>query len=139
MKKIIIILSAAVVLGLAGILALASDDKDLIDHSQHKGRKIHETHEQGYQLAYHLLDLPNNSFQHLMVYITDKDGAAVVSAKVGFLIKGPDGSEQKVMAMAMTESFGGNVNFQTKGTYKIITKAIIEEDKFLYNFLYEVK
>jgi hypothetical protein len=139
MKKIIIMILAIAFLGSTIVPGFASDEKKIVDHSFHTGKKIHKTDEQGYQLAYHLLDLPNNSFQHLMIYIADKNGTAIVSGKVGFFIKGPDGSEQKVMAMAMKESFGGNVNLQVKGTYSIKTKVVLKENKFLNKFLYEVK
>ena len=139
MRKLIIITLAAAMFGLTGIASFSSDEKKILDHSLHAGQKIHEAYVQGYQLAYHLLDLPNNSFQHLMVYIADKKGNPVMSGKVGFLIKGPDGSEQKVMAMAMKKSFGGNVNFQIKGTYKIITKMVLEDNRLFDKFSYEVK
>lgn len=139
MRKLIIIILLAIFLGLTGVITFASNAKKSLDHSLHTGKKIHEAYIQGYQLAYHLLDLPNNSFQHLMVYIADKNGKIVASGKVGFLIKGPDGNGQKVMAMAMKKSFGGNVNFQIKGTYKIKTKVVLEDKKLLYKFSYEVK
>ena len=139
MRKLIIIIIIFTFFGLTGVTIFASDAKKLLDHSTHTGKKIHEAHVQEYQLAYHLLDLPNNSFQHLMVYIADKNGNIVESGKVGFLIKGPDGSEQKVMAMAMKKSFGGNVNFQIKGTYKIKTKVVLEDKRLLDKFSYEVK
>jgi hypothetical protein len=139
MRKLIIIILLSIFLGITGVTTFASDAKKSLDHSLHTGKKIHEAYIQEYQLAYHLLDLPNNSFQHLMVYIADKNGNIVASGKVGFLIKGPDGNEQKVMAMAMKKSFGGNVNFQIKGTYKIKTKVVLEDKKLLDKFSYEVK
>ena len=74
-----------------------------------------------------------------MVYIIDQKGDAVAKGKVGYLIEGPDGSKQKVMSALMKESFGGNVNFQIRGTYKIQTKAVFEDKKLLDQFVFEVK
>ena len=74
-----------------------------------------------------------------MIYIADKNGNTIANGKVGFLVKGPDGNKQKVMAAAMKKSFGGNVNFQIKGTYKIKTKVVLEGKKLLDKFSYEVK
>jgi len=139
MRKLIVILIIFTFFGVTGVPIFAADVKKTVDHSLHTGKKIHEALVKGYQLSYHLLDLPNNTFQHLMVYIADKNGINIIRGKVGFLIKGPDGNEQKVMAMAMKKSFGGNVNFQIKGTYKIKTKVVFEDKKLLDKFSYEVK
>ena len=119
--------------------AYASGTKTTMDHSTHTGKKIHEAIVQGYRLAYHLLELPGNNLHHLMVYIMDQKGDVVVKGKVGYLIEGPDGSKQKVMAAPMKESFGGNVNFQIRGTYKIQTKAVFEDKKLLDQFIFEIK
>ena len=119
--------------------AYASETKTTMDHSTHTGKKIHEANVQGYRLAYHLLELPGNNLQHLMVYIIDQKGDAVAKGKVGYLIEGPDGSKQKVMAASMKEAFGGNVNFQISGTYTIKTKAVFEDKKLLDQFVFEVK
>ncbi len=124
---------------LSGTAAIASESGKAVDHSLHKGMKIHEADEQGYHLSYHLIDLPDNSFQHLVVYIADKKGEAIADGKVGFLIKGPDGSEQKVMAMVMKDSFGGNIDFQTKGTYTIKTKVLFKKGRVFNEFSYEVE
>ena len=72
-----------------------------VDHSAHVGEKVHTSTVVGYNLAYHLLDLPNKEEHHLMTYVVDPQGKPVTDAKVGYLVIGPDGNKQKVMAMGM--------------------------------------
>ncbi|MBW1696482.1 MAG: hypothetical protein JRH18_22010 [Deltaproteobacteria bacterium] len=110
-----------------------------IDHSGHVGEKIHESTIRGYRLAYHLLVLPGKEARHLMVYIVDPAGKPVSSAKVGYLVIGPNGAKQKVMAMAMKDAFGGDVNFTVKGIYTIKTKAVAGNIKLLDRFTFEIK
>ena len=109
-----------------------------MDHSKHAGKRIHESKVQGYQLAYHLLDLPDRDVQHLMLYIVNPKGHAITRAKVGYLVTGPDGTKQKVMAMAMKDSFGGDVNLNLKGVYEIKTKVVIENEKLLDQLTYQL-
>lgn len=111
----------------------------MMDHSTHTGKKIHESHVQDFRLAYHLLELPGNSFHHLMVYIVDGQGNSVTEGKVGYLIEGPDGSKQKVMAESMETAFGGNVNFEISGKYIIRTKAVFDDVKLLDEFSFNIK
>jgi hypothetical protein len=137
-RKIIIIrLFVLVVAGFTMALqhAIASD----VDHSTHVGDKVHTSTVEGYNLAYHLLDLPNNDAHHLMTYVVNPEGNPVTDAKVGYLVVGPNGKKQKVMAMAMNESFGGDVDFTVKGTYTVKTKAVVGEDKLIDSFTYEAK
>jgi hypothetical protein len=75
---------------------------------------------------------------HLMVYITDPGGKPV-SGKIGFLITGPDGKEQKTLTMGMNKGYGADVSFKEKGIYKIKTKAVIGEKTLLDEFSYENK
>jgi hypothetical protein len=117
----------------------ASDAMKSMDHSAHVGKKIHEADVQGYRLAYHLLDLPGDHFQHLMVYIIGPKGEPVTEGKVGYLIEGPDGGKQRVMAASMKEAYGGNVNLQSKGSFQIKTKAVFGNKKLLDQFTYDVK
>ena len=117
----------------------ASDTMKSMDHSAHVGKKIYESDVQGYRLAYHLLDLPGNDQQHLMVYILGPNGEPVTAGKVGYLIEGPDGSKQRVMAGSMKDAYGGNVNLLTKGAYQIKTKAVFGDKKLLDQFVYDVK
>ena len=116
--KRINIMTLVLLINLSSI-AIASDQSKAIDHSGHIGEKIHESIVEGYTLAYHLLDLPDTDAHHLMAYITDAQGNEISKAKVGYLIQGPDGVTQKIMAMVMKNAFGGNVNFTVKGKYNI--------------------
>ena len=120
-------------------IAGASDQKKAMDHSKHLGEKIHESKVDNYVLAYHVLDLPGTDAKHLMTYITDIHGNAISEAKVGYLIKGPGGTTQKIMAMAMKDAFGGNANLSIKGIYKIKTKVVVKGKKLMDQFTHEVK
>ena len=73
-----------------------------------------------------------------MIYVVNEKHEAVNKGKVGYLVVGPDGRKQKVMAMAMKEAFGADVDFTTKGSYTIKTKALIGKSKLLDRFIYEV-
>jgi len=110
-----------------------------MDHSGHIGERIHESTVEGYRLAYHLLALPGRSEKHLMVYITDANGKPVADATVGYLVDGPDGTQQRVMAMGMKDAFGADVNFTAKGKYTVKSKAVFGETKLLDGFVFEVK
>ncbi len=109
------------------------------DHGGHVGQMIHETRVQGFQLAYHVVDLKKKTTRHLMVYITGLDGHLVEQAKVGFLIKGPDGFKQTLMAAGMKGAFGVNAEIVAVGSYMIKMKAIINGRKLIDGFTYEVK
>ena len=140
MKKFMLILFISMVLSASiSLPVFASSKGESMDHSGHVGEKIHESTMQGYLLAYHLLDLPGRDVRHLMTYIVNTTGQAITKAKVGYLVIGPDGTKQKVMAMSMKESFGGDVNFAAKGMYTIKTKAVIEDKKLLDRFTFEIK
>jgi hypothetical protein len=110
-----------------------------MDHTGHVGENIHETNIDGYRLAYHLLELDRVPGHHLMVYITGPEGKKIEKAKLGFLIKGPDGSKQKLMAEGMKGAFGTNADFKAAGAYLIKMKALIGEKKLLDAFTYEMK
>ena len=117
----------------------AADAGKTMDHSGHVGERIHESKVEGFSLAYHLLELPGKEDRHLMVYVFDAKGAPVADAKVGYLVVGPDGGKQKVMAMAMNDSFGGDVNFTAKGAYTVKTKILAGEKKLVDSFVYQVE
>ena len=76
---------------------------------------------------------------HLMVYVMDPDGRAVETAKLGYLVEGPDGAKQKLMTMGMQGAYGANVNFKNKGTYTIKTKLLAGDKKLFDRFIYEVE
>lgn len=109
----------------------AQDNDKAMDHSKHVGEKIHVSMVEGYSLAYHLVDLTERPRGHLMVYIQDPQGAAVDDAKVGFLIQGPDGAKQRLMAEGMKGAFGVNTDLSPRGTYVIKMKAVTADGKKL--------
>jgi hypothetical protein len=110
-----------------------------MDHSGHVGEKIYEASVGDYQFAYHLVDLKEEDLRHLMVYIMAPEGKMADDAKVGFLVKGPDGSKQKLMAAGMKGAFGANVDFKAKGAYTIKMKLVTGGEKLFDEFIYEVK
>jgi hypothetical protein len=121
------------------ISAIAAEKGNNIDHSEHVGQNIHTSTVDGYRLAYHLVDLPGRQEHHLMVYVMSPDGEPVEEAKIGYLVEGPDGSKQKVMAMGMKTAFGADVNLTLKGNYTIKTKALVGNKKLLDKFTYAVE
>ncbi len=131
---------SAVLLALATALNLPAHGSDqTTDHSAHVGQMIHETRVQDFQLAYHVVDLKKKTTRHLMVYITGPKGHRVEQAKVGFLIKGPDGVKQTLMAAGMKGAFGVDAEIVVIGSYMIKMKAIINGRKLIDGFTYEVK
>ena len=130
-------LSAAFLTAGLMLLSAAGNAVAAADHAGHTGQLIHESTVQDYKIAYHLLELPGRQDHHLVAYITAPDGQAVENAKVGYLVKGPEGSSQKAMAMKMDNSFGADVDFSAPGDYVIKFKAVIGDDKLLDSFSYQ--
>lgn len=128
-----------------------SDAGHVMDHSSHAGDLVHETTIDGYKLAYHLIDVREKMAKmkgmkgmkpmthHLMVYIQDAHGKTVTDGMVGYLIENPDDAKQKVMCMAMSGGYGGDVNFDKPGTYTVKVKAMAEGNKLIDSFDYELK
>jgi len=154
MKKTTIFFAVLIFCGVAVALpAYSQDSGSATDHSKHVGVMIHESTIEGYGFAYHLIDIRKgteemkdmkgsneaNMTHHLMVYVLDPDGRPVEGAKLGYLVEGPDGAKQKLMAMGMQGAFGANANFKTKGTYTVKTKFLAGDKKLLDKFSYEVK
>ena len=124
-----------------------------IDHSGHIGAVVHESTIEGYSFAYHLIDLRKDADQmkdmesakeadqthHLMVYVMDPQGRSVQEAKLGYLVEGPDGAKQKLMAMGMQGAYGANVDFKKTGVYTIKAKCVVDGKKLFDRFSYEVK
>ncbi len=132
MKKSIACFIVHFIIGSALVVPIFSQDSgSAIDHSDHVGDMIHESTVDGYRFAYHLIDIQKNPEQmndmkdskeaekthHLMVYVMDPDGQAVQQAKLGYLVEGPNGAKQKLMAMGMQGAYGANVDFRNKGSY----------------------
>jgi len=109
------------------------------DYPGQKSSQIHNSTVDGYGLSYTLYHFPEKRTWHLMETITSPEGSKVEKGKVGFLVKGPDGSKQKAMAMGMKGSYGADFDFGEKGVYTIKTKAIIGDRKLFDNFSYEMK
>ena len=119
--------------------------------SGHKGMEIHNAAVDGFQLRYELIDMAERMkgmanmprmkhSHHLMVYVRDNDGKPVENATAGYLIEGPDGSEQKAMCMGMgAGGYGADVNFKEKGSYTVKTKVVSGDKKVMDSFEYEVK
>ena len=154
MKKFTIFIAIIIFCGVALALpAFSQDAKPATDHSGHVGVMIHESAIEGYRFAYHLIDnrKPSEEMKdmkgseeadtthHLMVYVMDPDGRPAEAGKLGYLVEGPDGMKQKLMAMDMQGAYGANVNFKTKGTYTVKTKFVAGDKKLLDQFSYEVK
>ena len=114
----------------------AQDKGKTMDHSKHVGEKIHESNVKGYHFSYHLVDLKKKAGRHLMVYIMNPEGKETDDAKVGFLVQGPDGSKQKLMAMGMKGAYGADVVFKIQGTYLIKMKAVNGGKKLFDSFEY---
>lgn len=131
--------------GIIGLLfvicqtVLAQDAVKKVDHSKHAGVKIHESELKHYHFAYHLVDLKKGATRHLMVYIMDPQMKEIEEAKVGFLVKGPDGTKQKLMAVGMKGAFGADVNLKTKGTYLIKMKVVTGENTLIDSFEHKVE
>jgi hypothetical protein len=126
-----------------------------MDHSAHTGENIHNANQDGYSLAYHLIDMKAQMdamqehaqtqgsgnmdvTHHLMVYISDAKGNPVKDAKVGYLVVNPDGTKQKRMCMHMKGGFGSDLSLKQKGTYTIKTKALSGDTKIMDQFEYKV-
>ena len=154
MNKCIIFYIVPIFFAVALVLpAFSQDSGSKMDHSGHVGVVIHESTIEGYGFAYHLIDIRKgteemkdmkgsneaNMTHHLMVYVLDPDGRPVEGAKLGYLVEGPDGAKQKLMAMGMQGAFGANANFKTKGTYTVKTKFLAADKKLLDRFNYEVE
>ena len=147
------LLIAFVSITLAGLPAHAGyheHDMEQMDHSAHRGPNIHNSSVDGYSLAYHLIDMREKmkdmenmpemaATHHMMVYVTGPDGAVVGQAKVGYLVVGPDGNQQKLMAMGMSDGFGADVDFKAPGAYTVRTKAVTGDTTLLDEFTYEVQ
>lgn len=121
-----------------------------MDHSMHKGNKIHSSMVGEYHFNYELIDMREKlkgmknipamkATHHMMLSIKSHQGHMLEKAKVGFFVKNPDGTSQKLMAMAMGGGFGADADFKAKGIYTIKVKAIAGDEKLLDTFEYEIK
>lgn len=156
MKKTILILVISMLFGMGLVFAASSGH----DHGNNNimGQMLRQSTVDGYGFMYHVLDMAERNAMmkgmegmempgmskspditnHLMVYISDPGGKPV-SGKIGFLIAGPDGKEQKTLTMGMYDGYGADVSFKEKGIYKIKTKAVIDGKTLLDEFSHEIK
>jgi len=148
MKKII--LTAILIL----IFALPAAAGESCCPSSAKKKMDQTSTVNGYQLEYKFIDLKEKmakmkgmdhsmegmtATHHLMVYIKNAKGETVEADKVGFLISGPDGKDQKAMAMGMSGGYGADVTTSQAGEYNIKTKAVMGEQKLVDTFTYTIK
>ncbi|MCJ7829938.1 MAG: hypothetical protein MUP74_00995 [Desulfobacterales bacterium] len=118
-----------------------------MDHSAHMGALIHESTVEGFSLAYHLIDMQQHTAgmkdmpmtHHLMVFVKGPDLKTVTEAKAGYLVQNPDGTDQRLMTMAMKEGFGADINLKAKGVYTIKAKIVAQDKQLMDSFPYEVK
>ena len=154
MKKWMIFIVVPLLLEILLILpGFSQNSGSAIDHSGHIGAVVHESTIEGFSFAYHLIDLRKDADEmkdmegakepdqthHLMVYVMDPQGRSVLDAKLGYLVEGPDGAKQKLMAMGMQGAYGANVDFSNKGVYTIKVKCVTGDKKLFDRFSYEVK
>jgi hypothetical protein len=58
------------------------------------------------------------------------------NSKVGFVVTGPDGKKEKVMAMKMGSGFGADVTMMKMGHYTVKVKYLFGEEKLMDEFTY---
>jgi hypothetical protein len=153
MKKSILLISLTVLFALTVYAAEEMKSHDMqMSNSGQTGKLIREANLEGYRFSYHLIDMQaqmknmegmqHNMQQigthHLMLDIQDAEGKTIDSAQVGYLIIGPDGSEQKVMTMGMSGAYGADINLSKPGEYIIKCKAVVGEKKLLDEFKYKI-
>ena len=154
MKKPTVFFVISILIGVALALpAYSQNSGSGIDHSGHVGDVVHESTIEGYRFAYHLIDLRKDADKvksmqgtqeaeqthHLMVYVMGPQGRSVEGAKLGYLVEGPGGAKQKLMAMGMQGAYGANVDFTKKGQYTIKVKCVTGDKKLFDRFVYEAK
>jgi hypothetical protein len=120
------------------------------DDPGRRGELIHTSTVDNHELAYHLIDMEGAGAEmeamdslggqkpthHLMLYVTDPQGNPVKEARAGFLLKGPEGTEQRAMAMAMANGFGADISLQTPGEYSIKAKVVTGNQTLMDGFVY---
>ncbi len=157
MKKRFIYQVAVII---SGLLLTGTIYATEMNHSAHDmagdskmEKPFHQSMVEGYTLKYKLIDMREKmkdmkrvehlkATHHLMVYINKKHEAhimPVASAKVGYLIEGPDGKKARAMTMAMGGGFGADINLNQKGKYSIKTKIVDGDKRLVDEFNHMVK
>lgn len=114
----------------------------------------HKSEVDGYHLEYQFIDMKAKmkdmkdmahqmagmtATHHLMVFIKNARGEIVAADKVGYLITGPDGKDQKMMAMGMSGGYGADTDLSQPGEYTVKAKALVGDRKLIDSFTYTVK
>ncbi|GAB6143077.1 hypothetical protein [Desulfocicer niacini] len=127
-----------------------------MEASSHAGMMIYSSMVKGYALTYELIDMKEKmkamkgmegmkdmpemtATHHLMMFVKKHEGAAVTNAMVGYLVRNPDGTLQKAMTMAMSGGYGADVDLSQVGIYTIKVKALVDKNKLVDEFQYEIK
>ncbi|MBT3311120.1 MAG: hypothetical protein HN737_12000 [Desulfobacterales bacterium] len=162
MKKTIITLASVLCIAMTGpSIAMDMDhnakesmkkgeNEHAMDNSDQLGKMIRKTVVDGYDISFRLIDMKErlkgmagmegmSMTHHLMVFIRNPQGHNLKDAKVGYLVKGPENSSRKAMAMGMKSGFGADMNFKEKGTYTISTKVVAGGKKLTDKFTYKVE
>ena len=149
--KIAFIICLVFTIGLA--LPLQAEEKmdhSGMSHGSHAGQLIRETMVEGYGLTYRLIDMQARmkdmadmpemeATHHLMLFVHHPEEKSIEQPNVGFLVEGPNGKTQKVMAMAMSGGFGADLDLSEKGDYTIKSKAVFGEIKLIDGFEYTIE
>jgi len=85
------------------------------------------------------MDASGKATNHLMIFIKDGNGKELSDGKVGFILTGPDKTEQKTLTMGMTGGYGADVALKAPGIYTIRTKAVFGDRNVVEDFSYTVK
>ena len=117
------------------IYSMATDGSDQVNLTQSQASDIDPAWcPDGTRIAY-----ASDRSGTYQIYVMDPDGQAVQQAKLGYLVEGPNGAKQKLMAMGMQGAYGANVDFRNKGSYTIKTKIVTGDMKLFDRFNHEVK
>ncbi|HEY6000339.1 MAG TPA: hypothetical protein VI078_13705 [bacterium] len=144
---------AAVQVAQSGHESMAGHDMKKMEGNRH-GTRIREAKVEGFTIEYYLIDMREMAksqehmghetgmakmkSHHLMTYVTGADAKPVTDAKVGYLIVGAGGAEQKAMAMAMDGGYGADVDLTAAGPDKVTVKIVAGAKTLLDEFTYPV-
>jgi hypothetical protein len=113
------------------------------------GDKIHMSKVDGHEFMYSMIDMDKKAkkagmnhdmkgMYHLMVHVK-KGEHFIDDGKTGFIVKGPDGNVQQVMAMKMSKGYGADIKMDKKGVYEIKVKTMKDGKAMVDHFKYEMK
>lgn len=126
--------------------AMASDNThsghNMTRDSHMSGEKIRHATVDGARFEYRLIDMKKKmngmpemkETHHLMLYVTDMQGRTIETARVGYLIQGPDNAVEKKMAMAMNKGFGADISLAPGERYTVKTKVVAGDKTLMDSF-----